>query len=207
MKTLCILFFSGLFLLACNSNKEKEEDKKKEKTITNKSIVPIIQSKDSAGLKIAHYNTDTLQEKYVFFKTEYDKMKTKKKSVENELLKKQSDLQKFVERNEERAQKGLLSQNQLAELQDKLQKMQQEYAIFEQKKTIEMQNDFEQLASLMSKNIDAYAKEFCELNNIDILLQSGTSSQLDYINPSMNATNEFINYLNQKQANIDKDLK
>ena len=207
MKTLCILFFSGLFLLACNSNKEKEEDKKKEKTITNKSTVPIIQSKDSAGLKIAHYNTDTLQEKYVFFKTEYDKMKTKKKSVENELLKKQSDLQKFVERNEERAQKGLLSQNQLAELQDKLQKMQQEYALFEQKKTIEMQNDFEQLASLMSKNIDAYAKEFCELNNIDILLQSGTSSQLDYINPSMNATNEFINYLNQKQANIDKDLK
>ena len=207
MKTLCILFFSGLFLLACNSNKEKEGDKKKEKTVTNKSTVPIIQSKDSAGLKIAYYNLDTLQERYVFFKTEYDKMKTKKKSFEKELIKKQKEFESFIARNEELAKKGLLSQDQMEKAQIKAQKLQREYTLYEQEKSMQMQVEGEKKMTLIYNQILTYSKLFCQQNNIDILLQSGTTSQLSYVNPSMNATNEFINYLNQNQANIDKDLK
>jgi len=207
-KTPLIMRYLFLFSLiifsfySCN-NAEKEKKEKIEKP----SVSPKITAKDSTGLKIAYYDLDTLQQKYLFFKNEYEVMSKKKNAFEKELLKKQSDFQKFVERNEERAQKGLLSQNQLAELQNKAQKMQEEYAIFEQKKTIEMQSEFEQKLTLISKNLETYAKEFCEKNNIDILLQSGQSSQIGYIHPSMNTTDEFINYLNQKQAEIDKDLK
>ena len=62
--------------------------------------------------------------------------------------------------------------------------------------------------TLIYNQILTYSKLFCQQNNFDILLQSGTTSQLEsYVNPSMNATNEFINYLNQNQAKIDKDLK
>lgn len=214
MKTLCILFFSGLFLLACNSNKEKEGDKKKSKTVmadgklvTNKSTFPIIQSKDSAGLKIAYYNLDTLQERYVFYKKEIEKMTIKKKSFEKELIKKQKEFESFIKRNEELAKKGLLSQDQMEKAQIKAQKLQQEYALYEQEKSMLMQGEGEKKLTLIYNQILTYSKLFCEQNNIDILLQSGTTSQLGYINPSMNATNEFINFLNQQQADIDKDLK
>ncbi|MDG1842663.1 MAG: OmpH family outer membrane protein [Crocinitomicaceae bacterium] len=207
MKTLYILFFSGLFLVACNSNKEKEGEKTKGNTVTNKSTVPIIQSKDSTGLKIAFYNLDTLQERYVFFKKEYEKMTTKKKSFEKELLKKQKEFESFIERNEELAKKGLLSQIQMEKAQIKAQKLQREYTLYEQEKSMEMQVEGEKKMTLIYNQILTYSKLFCEQNNIDILLQSGSASQLGYINPTMNATNEFINYLNQKQTDIDKDLK
>ena len=207
MKTLYMLFFSGLFLVACNSNVKIEAEKKKENTAANKSTVPIIQPKDSSGLKIAYYNLDSLQKKYVFFKKEYEKMTTKKKSFEKELLKKQKEFESFVERNEELAKKGLLSQIQMEKAQIKAQKLQREYTLYEQEKSMEMQVEGEKKMTLIYNQILTYSKLFCEQNNIDILLQSGTTSQLGYINPSMNATNEFINYLNQKQTDIDKDLK
>jgi hypothetical protein len=35
----------------------------------------------------------------------------------------------------------------------------------------------------------------------------GNGGQINYINPSMNVTKEFVAYLNQNQADIEKDLK
>ena len=116
-----IIFFStfiGLMLCAC-SNNEKTKETEKESPSTS----PVITAKDSAGLKIAYYDIDTLQKNYLFLKNEYELISKKKNLFEKELLRKQSDFETFVKRNEERAQKGLLSQNQLAEAQNKAQKL------------------------------------------------------------------------------------
>jgi acetylglutamate kinase len=48
---------------------------------------------------------------------------------------------------------------------------------------------------------------YSEKNNIDILLIHGAGGQLNFINEKMNVTSDFIRFLNENQANIEKDLK
>jgi hypothetical protein len=35
----------------------------------------------------------------------------------------------------------------------------------------------------------------------------GPGGQINFVNPSMDVTKEFVNFLNEKQAEIEKDLK
>ena len=58
----------------------------------------------------------------------------------------------------------------------------------------------------ISKKIEVLGKQYCEKHNIDILLIHGDGGQLNYINSSMDITEEFIIFLNENQSKIEKDL-
>ena len=58
-----------------------------------------------------------------------------------------------------------------------------------------------------NKKIEAFGKEFSEKHGIDLLLMHGPGGQINFVNPSMDVTMEFVNFLNEKQAEIEKDLK
>ena len=59
----------------------------------------------------------------------------------------------------------------------------------------------------ITKKIEVLGKLYCEKNNIDILLIHGNGGQINFINNKMNVTSDFIRYLNENQATIEKDLK
>jgi acetylglutamate kinase len=61
--------------------------------------------------------------------------------------------------------------------------------------------------TVMGNKVEKFAKEFSQKNKIDILLIHGTGGQIGYIDNAMNVTKEFVNYLNEKQAEIAKELK
>ena len=50
-------------------------------------------------------------------------------------------------------------------------------------------------------------KKYCEIHQIDILLMHGKGGQLNYISETMDVTKEFIQFLNENQKEIEKDLK
>jgi hypothetical protein len=50
-------------------------------------------------------------------------------------------------------------------------------------------------------------KKYCEKHQIDLLLMHGAGGQINFINPSMDVTSEFVNFLNENQAQIEKELK
>ena len=85
-------------------------------------------------------------------------MKTKKKSFEKELIKKQKEFESFIARNEELAKKGLLSQDQMEKAQIKAQKLQREYTLYEQEKSMQMQVEGEKKMTLIYNQILTYSK-------------------------------------------------
>tara|TARA_Y100000385_G_scaffold227552_1_gene238514 strand:+ start:635 stop:1231 length:597 start_codon:yes stop_codon:yes gene_type:complete len=184
-------------ILSCNTEEKK----------VKKSITPSVPVKDPEGLKIAFYNSDSLKSKYTYFVDQEKVIKKKQNSFESEIKKKENNFKNFISRNEKRAQNGELSQNEIGSLQQKAQEMQQNILSFQQNKGAQIEKEAIELMSDISKKVEQYANEFCKKNKIDILLIHGQGGQFGYINDSMEVTNEFINFLNEKQKDIDKDLK
>jgi hypothetical protein len=58
----------------------------------------------------------------------------------------------------------------------------------------------------VNKKIEALGKKYCEKHQIDILLMHGEGGQINYINSRMDVTTEFVNFLNENQAQIEKEL-
>ena len=195
-----ILIYFPLILLSILSCKSEEKEVKK-------STTPSVPVKDPEGLKIAFYNSDSLKSKYTYFVNQEKIITQKQNSFENEIKKKEKNFKNFISRNEKRAQNGELSQNEIGSLQQKAQEMQQNILAFQQKKGTQLEKEAIDIMSAISKKVEQYANEFCKKNKIDILLIHGQGGQFGYINDSMEVTSEFINFLNEKQKDIDKDLK
>ena len=184
-------------ILSCNSEEKK----------VKKSTTPNVPVKDPEGLKIAFYDSDSLNSKYTYLVNQQKIIKKKQNSFESEIKKKENNFKNFISRNEKKAQNGELSQNEIGSLQQKAQEMQQNILAFQQNKGAQLEQETMELMSAISKKVEQSADEFCKKNKIDILLIHGQGGQFGYINDSMEVTDEFINFLNEKQKDIDKDLK
>ncbi len=57
----------------------------------------------------------------------------------------------------------------------------------------------------INKKVELWGKKYCEQHNIDILLIQGQGGQINFINKEMDVTDAFINFLNENQAQIEKD--
>ncbi len=195
-----ILIYFTFILLSIVSCKSEEKEVKK-------STTPNVPVKNPEGLKIAFYNSDSLKSKFTYVANQLNIITQKQNDFESEIKKKESNFKNFISRNEKRAQNGELSQNEIGSLQQKAQEMQQNILTFQQKKAAQIEQETIEIMGAISKKIENYASEFCKKNKIDILLIHGQGGQFGYIDDSMEVTNEFINFLNAKQKDIDKDLK
>jgi Skp family chaperone for outer membrane proteins len=192
-----LLYFavSTVLIFGCSEEKPKP------------STTPNVERRDMKGLKIAYYNSDTLKEKFIFFKEQDSIMTGKQKAFEAELLKKQQEFEAFMTKNQGLAKQGLLSENEQVALSQKAQTMEQQIAEFQQTQGQALQKEAVDKMTVMGNKVEKFAKEFSQKNKIDILLIHGTGGQIGYIDNAMNVTKEFVNYLNEKQAEIAKELK
>jgi Skp family chaperone for outer membrane proteins len=194
-KILLYFAISTVLIFGCSEEKPKP------------STTPNVERRDMKGLKIAYYNSDTLKEKFIFFKEQDSIMTGKQKAFEAELLKKQQEFEAFMTKNQGLAKQGLLSENEQVALSQKAQTMEQQIAEFQQTQGQALQKEAVDKMTVMGNKVEKFAKEFSQKNKIDILLIHGTGGQIGYIDNAMNVTKEFVNYLNEKQAEIAKELK
>lgn len=185
----------GFILLGCSEEKPKP------------STTPTVEKRDLKGLKIAYYNSDTLKQKFIFFKEQDSLMTAKQKSFESELQRKQQEFEAFISKNEGLMKQGLLSENEQVALSQKAQAMQKQIMDFQQNQGQALEKEAVDKMTVIGNKVEKFAKEFSEKNKIDILLIHGKGGQIGYIVPSMDVTKEFVNYLNEKQAEISKELK
>jgi len=194
-----IAFFFCLSLLLSCSNDKKAPKKA--------DIKPTVITRYDNNLVIAFYFQDSLKERFNYFKKEDQNITQKQKLFQVEVENRTRALQEFVKRNEEKVQKGLLSQNEIAEIQQKAQKMEQELMQYQQTEGGRLEEESLKKTEALNKKIEALGKLYCEKNNIDILLIHGIGGQINFISNKMNVTSDFIRYLNENQATIEKDLK
>jgi Skp family chaperone for outer membrane proteins len=194
-KLFLLVSFSTLFFIGCSENKPKP------------STTPTIEKRDMKGLKIAFYNSDTLKEKFIFFKEQDSLMTAKQKAFEAELQNKQAAFEAFITKNEGLMKQGLLSENEQIAASQKAQNMQKQISDYQQTQGQILEKEAIDKMTVMGNKVEKFAKEFSQKNKIDILLIHGKGGQIGFIDKGMDVTTEFVNYLNEKQAEIAKDLK
>lgn len=186
-------FILGFILVGCSKSKS--------------STTPTVEKRDMKGLKIAYYNSDTLKEQFVFFKEQDSIMTTKQKAFESELQRRQQEFEAFIAKNEGLMKQGLLSENEQVALSQKAQAMQKQIMDFQQSQGQVLEKEAVDKMTVIGNKVEKFAKEFSQKNKIDILLIHGKGGQIGYIDAGMDVTKEFVNYLNEKQAEIAKELK
>lgn len=193
------LLVLGLLLQSC------DEKKTNEKNEADKS--PTIITRYDKNLVIAFYHQDSLKENFEYYKKEDQVITRKQKLFESEMKRRGKELEDYVRRNDEKARNGLLSQNEIMQIQQKAQTMEQELMQYQQIQASKIEEESVKKLEAITKKIETLGKMYSEKNNIDILLIHGAGGQLNFINEKMNVTSDFIRFLNENQASIEKDLK
>ena len=185
----------GLFG-ACNSDKKP----------STKSI-PKVEAKDLDGLKIAYYANDSVKKYFDYFKKEEARAEKKQRLFEAELTKRNKVYEDFVIKKEQEARAGLLSQNELAMVQQKAQQMQADLMRYQQVEGEKIEKATLKSLEEINKKVETWGKKYCEMHQIDLLLIQGQGGQINYINKNMDVTKAFISFLNENQKEIEKDLE
>lgn len=172
-----------------------------------KNTEPKVQIRDTKGLKIAFYSNDSIKEKFEYYKREDAAVTKKQKAFQSELERRSKEYENYVQRKDQEARSGLLSENEIMQAQQKAQQMQASIMQYQQTQGAKIEEETVKKLEAISKKIEVLGKKYCEMHGIDILLIHGEGGQLNYINPSMDVTTEFINFLNENQEEIEKDLK
>ena len=195
-KIISLLVIPTAILFSCGSKEEVKKDSN-----------PKVQARDMNGLVIAYYSNDSIKEQFEYYKREDAAVTKKQKAFQAEVQRRTNEYQNFLQRKDQEARGGLLSQNEIAQAQQKAQQMEASIMQYQQSEGARLEEETLKKLEDISKKIEALGKKYCKKHKIDILLIHGEGGQLNYINPSMDVTTEFINFLNENQNQIEKDLK
>ncbi len=196
MRTIFFVLIAAVLQSCTESSKVKATDKK-----------PTVITRYDKSLVIAFYYQDSLKEGFAFYKKEDQAFTKKQKAFESEVKRRGKELENYVRRNDEKARNGLLSQNEIAQIQQKAQTMEQELMQYQQGQAAKMEEESIKKLEAINKKIEALGKLYCEKNKIDVLLIHGPGGQLNFINDKMNVTADFVRFLNDNQEQIESDLK
>ena len=192
------LVMVGALLQSCSSKEAKENPANKNPTVITRY---------DKSLVIAYYYQDSLKERFGYYKKEDQVITRKQKLFEAEMKRRGKELEDYVRRNDDKARNGLLSQNEIMQIQQKAQIMEQELMQYQQTQAAKIEEESMKKLEAITKKIETLGKMYSEKNHIDILLIHGPGGQLNFINEKMNVTSDFIRFLNENQASIEKDLK
>ncbi|MEY3586433.1 MAG: hypothetical protein RLZZ243_1497 [Bacteroidota bacterium] len=194
------LFFStsilGIFLFASCG----------EKPAVKKDTTPKVAVRSLGGLKIAYYSNDSIKTNFDYFVKEEGIIKKKQKAFESEVERRTKAYEAFITKKDAEARGGLLSQNEIAQVQQRAQEMQNQIMQYQQTEGAKIEELAMKSLETVNKKIEALGKKYCEKHQIDILLMHGEGGQINYINSRMDVTSEFVNFLNENQAQIEKEL-
>ncbi|MCW8898386.1 MAG: OmpH family outer membrane protein [Flavobacteriales bacterium] len=194
-----------LFYLQLSSKAVTPAEQQIEEVPTTEAIEEMIVSSDSSKSKIGYINVDSLQIKYKLYDELKSKLEKKEKSYEAQFKAKTLAFQKKYEDIRKRSQNMTefelqLNQKELAEEDEKLYQMREEFAQRLEKEMIELNVQ-------LYKTIKEYIKQHNELTKYDIIIgESQTRNFVLDFNKDIDITNDIVKGLNKKY-NEDKAPK
>lgn len=172
----------------CTQKKETVEEVKNEKIEDNSTAEPISSS-------IGYINVDSLQKNYALYEELIQKLKSKQTKYEREIASKMSSFEKKVKEFQEKAPtmsqfEGQMKQQELAEEEEKLYKLREEFTIKFQEEEIKLNDEFQ-------KTVKAYIKKHNEETNFDIIIGASQLGNvvLDH-KKGIDITNSVVDGLN-----------
>ena len=199
MKISLYIIASSLILLSCSNESEKETE-----LVSSASVNTL--EKDTSGLVIAFYFNDSLKEGFTYYKNIDEDVSRKNLAFQNELKRKTNNLETFVSKKGAEAQQGLLSENEILKIQQKAQRMEAELMQYQQQEGGQLEAEVMRKLTDINNKVISFGKKFSEENGIDLLMGYADGGQINYVNPSMDVTRAFIDFLNKEQQLIEEDL-
>jgi Skp family chaperone for outer membrane proteins len=197
MKKIGLLVVFIALLFSCSS--ETIEVNKEEK-----NTVPNVVTKDTVGLKIAYYQLDSLRSQFKFYKEQDEIVSQRQLAFQKEIDRRTVAYESYLIQKDGEAKKGLLSENDMVSIQQKAQKMQEDIMKYQQSEGAKIQEEMAKKLEVIDKRIEVMGKQYSEKHKIDLLIAHSKGGQFTFINPSMDVTREFLNFLNENQKSKNK---
>ncbi len=192
-----------LFYLHFSSQPKVEEGIVTDSLDTEEVEAPVEAEKVSS--KIGYLNVDSLQSNYELYSELINKLKRRQAKYEKELQTKSAAFEKKVMAFQKAAPtmtqfEGQMKQKELAEEEQVLYKMRDDFAI-------KFQNEEGKLNDEFQKNVKDFIKEFNKESQFNLIIGASQMGNivLDY-NEGINITNEIVEGLN-KQYELDNAPK
>ncbi len=194
-----------LFYLHFSSNQPVEEVKEEvEEVVEAEELVEV----EKIESKIAYLNVDSLQANYELYSELINKLKGRERKYEKELSAQSALFEKKVVEFQKNAAtmtqfEGQLKQKQLAEEEQSLYKMRDDFAV-------KFQNEEAKLNDEFQKNVKDFIKKFNEESDYNLIIGASQLGNvvLDY-NEGINITNQVVQGLNKqyKEKKAPKEVK
>lgn len=185
---------TALTVANCSDDKVKSEK------------APDVPVKDPKGLKIAFYYTDSLQKGYDYFRVEDSLMTIKGEAFQKELLRRDQALKKKAKAFDDAYKARTATSEQLAAWEGELQRENQQLMVYQQNRGSELEKETAEALEVLMKKIDVAAEKYCKKYGINILLKHGQGGQINYADKNMDVTESFIDFLNNEQEQMNKDM-
>lgn len=157
----------------------------------------VLAPKDIKGSKMVFVNLDELNEKYEYIKDVNAAAKSELAVLESQYQKKGQKLQEDYMAFQQKAQGGLLSENQIATENEGFAKRKEELDMLEQKNQ-DMMDKMQQRSDEMNVSIKEYLKEYNKNTNYNYVMafSNGPLSPILIANDSLDITAEILEGLN-----------
>ena len=193
-----ILFFAVVvFLSSCGDSKEKQKVIEKQVNLV---------SQDSTDFIIAFYYNDSVEKGSEYYKKIEASLNSRQVSYQNQVQSKTQKYQNYVSKKQKDIQAGLLSENEMIKVQQKAAEMEQEILQYQQREGARLEEDMLKNMQTINNKLEAFGKLFSENHGIDILMGYSSGQQINYINPQMDVTSAFIDFLNAEQKKLEEGL-
>ncbi len=187
-----------LLLNACGGDDKKNEP--------SADTTPNVENRKTGELKIAYYDQDSLFLHFKYYVERDSVMTAKGLAFQNELQRRSSSLDAYIQKKDQEARSGILSENEIMQVQQTIQQKQADIMRYQEEQGRKIEEETVRELEDIGSKIAQFGKQYSEENGLDILMVKAGGGQFNYIHPSMDVTKEFTEYLNQKQAEIEADL-
>ena len=202
MKFKIHLFFAmySLLVISCKNDKTESTSDNVNNALFNVKNF----NTDSSQIVIAFYKMDSIAVGFDYYRKVDSTMKQKTKQFKSALQSKVDNFQKFQQTASRRIQNGEITGMQYDEIERELMSRQQAIALYEQQRGTELQQETIEYDSTIMNKISEAAKEFSEKNGIEIFFAYAKGGQITYISQGFDLTNEFIDFLNERENELFK---
>lgn len=192
----------GLVLAFTSCDKSKTEDNNKSNEVKSTEVNRDLGRVDSGSLSIAYYNQDSIATQFDFYREVDSMLKAKELAFQKELERRIRSYQSFEADIQKRMENNEITGYQLDEIQQTAMRKQQQIQSYQEQQGEALQRETLQYTTALMNKIAEAGKEFSNQNSIDLLFFYQKGGQITFINNAYDVTDEFINYLNQREDEI-----
>lgn len=185
-----IFTLSALLMTACNKQEAEEES-------AAPAATAVSQTANSAGIKIAYIEVDTLMSQYQFCK-DYSVLLTKKgENIQRTLQSKAKTLQDQVNVFQSKLQQNAYTREEAERVQESLARQQQDLQTLNDRLSNEFASEQSKYNEAMRDSIQSFLKSYNKTKKFDIILSKAGDNIL-YANKAYDITDDVVKGLNKR---------